>query len=505
MVERRLFTVGDVNAFFALLVDNVVNLVMLSGILVGVFGFPQSFVMEFMIPGTALGVMIGDLAYTYLAVRGGASMTAMPLGLDTPSTVGVALAVIGPTYSVSQDPYTAWGVGMATLVLMGIVKVILAFFGDIVTRIVPRAGLLGPIAGVGIALLGLFPMMKVFSVPVVGLVATGIILYSLIAKTTLPYKIPGALFAVIVGLIIYWICALFDFIHLGSIHTHEVHADIVFAIPQFRVDLMWEGFEKALDFLPLSVPFGLLTIVGGINVTESARVAGDNYRTRDILLVEAFATLIAGFFGGVAQSTPYIGHPAYKAMGAKAGYTLMTGLTIGLGGCLGVLSVIIGILPEMVVAPILLFVGLEITVQAFSATDRRYLPAVSFAIIPTLGYLVSIYTGQLVQSGASVPPQLKVDVETLSLLGNGFILTAMLWGMALTHIIDKSKWQILVTFGILAIFSLFGVVHSIYPDGRLYFPSTDSMKSVEIAIAYGVTGIVVWTMCMARGGQEGSS
>ncbi len=75
-------------------------------------------------------------------------------------------------------------------------------------------------------------------------------------------------------------------------------------------------------------------VVGGINVSESARAAGDDYRTRDVLLVEALSTLVAGFCGGVAQTTPYIGQPAYKHMGARSGYTLLTGLFIGLGGML---------------------------------------------------------------------------------------------------------------------------------------------------------------------------
>ena len=74
-----------------------------------------------------------------------------------------------------------------------------------------------------------------------------------------------------------------------------------------------------MTYLPLLLPFGLLMVVGGINVSESARAAGDDYRTRDILLVEAVATLVAGVCGGVAQTTPYIGQPAYKH-GARSGY-----------------------------------------------------------------------------------------------------------------------------------------------------------------------------------------
>ena len=121
------------------------------------------------------------------------------------------------------------------------------------------------------------------------------------------------------------------------------------------------------DYLPLIIPFALLTVVGGVNNTESARVAGDDYDVRSILLAEAAATLVAGLAGGVAQTTPYIGHPAYKEMGARAGYTWLTGIFIGVGGMLGYLSNLIELVPLAVLAPVLVFLAINITVQAFSA------------------------------------------------------------------------------------------------------------------------------------------
>src|SRR5262249_58380237 len=101
---------------------------------------------------------------------------------------------------------------------------------------------------------------------------------------------------------------------------------------------------------------------------------------RDILLTEAIATIVAGMCGGVVQNTPYIGHPAYKAMGARAGYTLVTGLVIGIGAALGVLSRLVAALPEAAVAPILIFIGLEITAQAFHASPRHHGAAVAPAV-----------------------------------------------------------------------------------------------------------------------------
>ncbi len=89
--------------------------------------------------------------------------------------------------------------------------------------------------------------------------------------------------------------------------------------------------------LPVAIPLALATVVGGIDCTESAAAAGDDYPTGRIIAVEGLATVVGGLFGGVIQSTPYIGHPAYKAMGARAGYTLATALFVGARGDFGLL------------------------------------------------------------------------------------------------------------------------------------------------------------------------
>ena len=44
----------------------------------------------------------------------------------------------------------------------------------------------------------------------------------------------------------------------------------------------------------MALPFALVTVIGGIDNTESAAAAGDEYRARDILLTEAIATVVAG-------------------------------------------------------------------------------------------------------------------------------------------------------------------------------------------------------------------
>ena len=395
---------GDVNAFFGLMLDNVVNLALLAGILVYGFGFPTDLLYGRMFPGTALGVMIGDIAYTWLAFRlarttGRSDITAMPLGIDSPSTIGMAVAVLGPAFiaakarmPVADAAVLAWQVGMATVVLIGVFKIIMSFLGEHVRRLIPEAGLLGSIGGVAIVLLGTLQLGEVFAEPVVGMVSLGIVLYALVARIGLPLRTPAMLASVALG------AALYYGLGAAGLTVHPV------TIPEasFPLGFPWPtlGFVTGLpiavrDYLPLALPFALLTVLGGINVTESARLAGDHYRTRDILLTEALSTLIAGLCGGVSQTTPYIGHPAYKAMGGRAAYTLATGLFVGIGGMLGYIAFMAAVLPRPALAPILVFIALEIGVQAYGATPRRHAAAVTIAVLPSIAQIVVIFLSQV--------------------------------------------------------------------------------------------------------------
>lgn len=484
--KYRLFSLGDLNAFFGLLLDNMLNLVVLGGILIGGFGFPADIVYRKMIPGTAVGVMVGDLIYTWLAFRlarksGKDTITAMPLGLDTPTTIGIAVTVLGPVYLETKDAITAWQVGMAVTIIMGLVKTGFAFFGDVVKRSLPTAALLGSIAGIGLVLLGYFPVTKIFAHPIVGFTTLVIVLCAFVGRLKIPFNIPGALLAVAVGTLLYYLLGA-----AGVAETKTPALVLFFALPLPTLGFAY-GIPHSLGYLSMAIPFGLLTIVGGINVTESARLAGDDYRTRDILLTEAIATLVAGLCGGVVQSTPYIGHPAYKAMGARAGYTLLTALAVGIGGVLGLVSFVVDLLPEAAVTPILLFVGLEIMHQAFAETPKHHVKAIAFAMLPIVGYLALINYDTIGSALGSTPVPASVarDHDTIRAIGHGFILTAVLWGSMLVGIIDRRRRLFSVITLVAVILSLFGFIHSVLPSGGIYLPTSPSTTlHYQIAIGY---------------------
>ena len=196
-------------------------------------------------------------------------------------------------------------------------------------------------------------------------------------------------------------------------------------------------------YLPVAIPLALATVVGGIDCTESAAAAGDDFPTGQVIATEGVATLIGGLFGGVIQTTPYIGHPAYKAMGACAGYTSGDR---HLRGCRRESAVISTgssyLIPKAVVFPILIFIGLEITAQSFHATKARHYAAVALACVPALAYLALFALNQVLpelgKPFAELSPRLQHFVMTITVLSGsgGFIVTSLLWGTTLTHLID---------------------------------------------------------------------
>ena len=514
------FSSGDINGFFGLVVDNLSVLAFLATALIVIFGFPAEIIFTRMFPGTALGALVGNLAYARMARtlarrEGRSTVTAMPLGIDAPTSIGMALLVLGPAFlSYQQAGFDrnvaatmTWQLGMASLVVMGLLKFVLSFFGAHVQRHVPRAGLLGSIAGIALMLIGFLPLIEILRMPVVGLAGLGIVLYALIGKGRLPFGMPGVLVAFLVSAALYY-----GFGPMGWLGS-GYHAPDAW---QFRFALPWpnggfiDGLPLTVPYLSLLLPFGLLMVVGGINVAESARAAGDDYSTRDILLVESLSTLIAGVCGGVAQTTPYIGQPAYKAMGAGIGYVVLTGLFIGLGGVFGYLSNTVELLPLAVLAPILVFIAIGITSQAFEATPRRYSAAVVIAFFPAIARLVAIKLSDpaIVDPAHFAALHAATDhgiseVATIVVLGNGFIITSMVWASFVVALVDSRPRRAASILLIGATLSAFGLIHSVHPAGSIYLPwQLDAIErsiAVQFSAAYVVLAALIFLLSLQPG------
>jgi len=490
---------GEVTAFLALFFDNIGTMIFFSAILIFTFHYPADIILTRMIPGTAVGIFLGDLIYSWLAVRlrnktGRRDVTAMPLGLDTPSTLGIAYTVLGPAYVASQDAHLAWQVGMATLFLIGVAKVIMSFFGGWIRRVVPTAGLLGSIAGIGLLLLAFLPLVEIFNEAVVGMVALGLIFTTLYSRMHLPGKVNGVVAAALLGTAIHFALGYGGWLPDFKAPAFEMNL----CLPVLSIDFL-KKLPQSIQYLTLAIPFGLLTIIGGINNTHSARLAGDNYRTRDILLTEAFSSLIAAFFGGVAQTTPYIGHPAYKKMGATWIYTLAVGLLIGVASLTGLLSLLVGAVPRAVIAPIFIFVGFEIVHQAYRESPPEHSPAVSVSFLPVVASLIMIVLGQFLGAAGISVEKLPLHLQTLHaslvMLSNGFILTGLLWGSLLAFLIDHRPGLAALCAAVCAALTLFGGIHSVLPTGELYLPwRVASSSHYMLAAGYTTLAAIFLTL-----------
>ncbi len=488
---------GDLNAFFGLMLDNLTVMIMLVVLISSPHPeadgkFSRDFVLTQMIPGTVLGVVVGDMIYTWMAFRlarrtGRTDVTAMPLGLDTPSTFAAAglvlLPALGRGLTVRQLPHEqamvfAWHVGAVVLALVGLFKTIAAPLGGAMRRWVPRAGLLGSLAAIAMVLIAFLPLWQhIAAIPVVGMAALVVIFVGLVARRRLPGGTPGALAAAAVGVGVYWAGR-----YVGHwtgwpiVPSTEIPPPVGWRAPEllplFARDWAWwqAVLQEAVQYLPVMLPFALATIVGGIDCTESAAAAGDPYDTRTILLTEGAASVLAGLAGGVIQNTPYIGHPAYKAMGGRAAYTLATALFVGLAGVFGWFAWIFQWLPEAAMFTILVFIGLEITAQSYRATPNRHLPALALAVMPALAYLVLVGAGSL-GAGQSAALQTSPAGLALRTLANGFIITSLLWASMLAAILDGHLVRAALYMLFAAGCSLLGVIHSPLPTAMIALPS----------------------------------
>ena len=507
---------GDVNAFFGLMLDNIADLLLTIGLLAAVFAFPTDFALQYMVPGTAIGVLVGDLLFFWMALAlvkrtGRSDVTAMPLGLDTPSSLGMVFFVLGPAYAsqfgdISAAEATdtarwdaaayAWKIGICSIFISGLFKLVCAFFSDSIRRFLPRAGLLGSLAAVALVLISFLPLIEILHFPIVGMISLSIILGTLVARVPLPFKTPGALGALLVGGVVYYSMSAMGLLPGGG-ETTINPSDALMPTGWLEVfQVGWlSALQDSLHYLPIVIPFALGTVIGGIDCTESAAAAGDEFPTNKVIAVEALATIAASLCGGVIQTTPYIGHPAYKAMGGRSAYTLATALFVGGAGLLGYFGFLYLIIPKATISPILIFIGLEITAQSFQATDRKHYPAVAFACVPALAALAAIFADKILNNPALLSQNIGVEdlgaalhheIRTLQVLSSGFIVTSLLWASCLAAMIDQRLPRSAGFLGIAAACALFGVIHSPLPGGALFWPWMLEGENLSITMRYTI-------------------
>src|SRR4029078_6214404 len=115
-----LFVKRDLDGFFGLLIDNLVQLLLIPALcapVCGMTGEDSRFIYRYILPGAAVSILIGNLFYAWqahrLAARTGRSdVTALPYGINTPSLLVYIFFVMAPAYARTKDPAFAWRMGL---------------------------------------------------------------------------------------------------------------------------------------------------------------------------------------------------------------------------------------------------------------------------------------------------------------------------------------------------------------------------------------------------------
>jgi hypothetical protein len=251
--------------------------------------------------------------------------------------------------------------------------------------VTPRAALLGTLAGVSVTFISMRPAAQMFMTPMIGFVCFSIILASWFGGVK--YRgVPAGLVAIAVGSVIAWVSAAagwgFGGLSLDGL-TKSV-ANFGFSLPIPAINHTFHGFKYLGVILVTAIPFGIYDLVEALDNVESAAVAGDSFPTTRVLTADGVVSLIGCLMGNPFINAVYIGHPGWKSMGGRIGYSAATGVMVIVLSWLGVISVMVSLVPVVAISPILLYIGMLIGAQSFQETPKSHAPAIILALTPHL-------------------------------------------------------------------------------------------------------------------------
>jgi AGZA family xanthine/uracil permease-like MFS transporter len=204
-------------------------------------------------------------------------------------------------------------------------------------------------------------------------------------------------------------------------------------------------------YFAVIVPMGVFNVIGSLQNLESAEAAGDRYPVVPSLAVNGGGSILAAVFGSCFPTTIYIGHPGWKAMGARAGYSVLNAVFVTLVCLSGTLIWITWAVPVDAGMAIVLWIGLVMTAQAFQAVPRAHAPAVVMGILPGVAaWGAMMAKNGLLAAGFGTPEHPFADhltdafqatsntwIHGAFALEQGFIFTAMILATATVMIIER--------------------------------------------------------------------
>ena len=480
---------GDTNAFFGLGFNILVNVLVLTGLCIGVIHISKHDVYLAILPALGIQLLIGNVYYTFLARRlarreGRSDVTAMPYGPSVPHMFIVTFLIMLPVFLKTKDPVRAWQTGIAWAFVIGVIVLLGAFVGPYIRRFTPRAALLGTLAGISIAFIAMRPAGQMFEAAWIALPVFTIIVVGFFTDVKLPGGIPVGLVALLVGTAIGWIGG-----YMSVPDVSSAAKDIAIGLPTFHFDLLVDGLKDVSPLLATAIPLGVYNFTEGMTNVESASVAGDNYNLRSVLFADGSGAIIGAALGSPFPPAVYIGHPGWKAAGGRTGYSMGVGIVIALLCFLGMFGLLGAVLPLPAIVPILLYIGLLIGAQAFQTTPKVHAAAIVVALIPNIASWAQGSMADVLSAAGTSAEKVGYDnlagagviYKGLLILGSGAVLVGLILGAITSFLIDRRFYWA-------AGFALVGSVLSFV--GLIHAPKVEWNANGQVALGYLLTAVV---------------
>ena len=494
------WTAGDWNAFFGFGTNILVNMLVLTGLLRFVLKMPDSLVFGRILPALGMMMCLSTLYYAWLAYRlakttGRSDVCALPSGVSVPHMFIVTFVIMLPISVQTHDPVQGWEAGLVWVFFQSFILMIGGFIAPFIRKITPRAALLGTLAGVSITFISMRPALEIYMTPVIGLTCLAIITVNWLGGFRYPKGIPAGLVAIAVGMIIAWSSNVVG-LHYGGLSVKGVtdaFSNFGFNVPVPAIDHVFSGFHYLGIILVTAVPFGIYDLVEAMDNIESAEAAGDPYPTTRVLTADGVVSLIGCLMGNPFINAVYIGHPGWKGMGGRIGYSAATGLMVIVLSWFGVISLLLALVPVVAISPILLYIGMLIGAQAFQTTPPAHAPAIVLALTPHLAaWCKTLMDGALGVAGSSAAAlgfdklaNVGVLYPGLQTLGGGAILTGLVLAAIGANVIDKK-------FVHAAAFALAGAVLTFF--GFMHGEAVGVAVTPTVAVAYGIVAVFLYTL-----------
>lgn len=459
---------GDVDAAFGLFFDGFSKILTATGIMIFVFGMPSSIVIGKIVPAIGIVNFLGNLWYFYEAKQLAEKeqrhdVTAQPFGIGASQLTGWLYLIMGPIYWQTGDAMLAYKVGLTAAFIGSFVEILGAFCGNWISRVVPHSALLGNMASGAVVWLSFVGMAFVFDKPIYSVLPLFIIIIDYLGKADKRFtKIPSGIMAILIGTVISWSTGYLTLNNLVSSFNQ-----IGFYMPHTFFGEIFEGFKNIVPYLPIIIPLQINNFLTTLQGIESAKDVGDCYPQRESMIMDGVTTMIGSILGNPFPTTVYCGHPGWKEIGARAGYSVVVAFAYLVICLTGLTGIVMALVPYEAVMVLLIFVGLSVANNTIKNMDKKYFIVVLLSMIPIVFQYIQVLIDSAVQAAGSTTAKIPVErfaqfsvpITGIQILSYGAFLSSLFMAALLACVIDK-KYECAGGFAIvLSCCSIIGLIH----------------------------------------------